>query len=57
MATFTRSDDLRGAEFVNIDLSGARFVEADLAELNRFPGRADRRGRRSGWSARSLGCA
>lgn len=31
MATFARSDDLRGAEFVNIDLSGARFVEADLS--------------------------
>jgi hypothetical protein len=31
MATFTGSDDLRGAEFVNADLSGARFVGADLS--------------------------
>jgi len=31
MATFARSDDLRGAEFVNTDLRGARFVEADLS--------------------------
>jgi len=31
MATFTRSDDLRGAEFVGADLRGARFVEADLS--------------------------
>jgi hypothetical protein len=31
MATFTRSDDLQGAEFVNADLRGARFVEADLS--------------------------
>ncbi len=31
MATFTRSDDLQGAEFVDADLSGARFVEADLS--------------------------
>jgi hypothetical protein len=31
MATFARSDDLRGAEFVNADLRGARFVEADLS--------------------------
>jgi DinB family protein/pentapeptide repeat protein len=30
MATFTRSDDLRGAEFVDADLHGARFVGADL---------------------------
>jgi hypothetical protein len=29
--TFTRSDDLQGAEFVGADLSGARFVEADLS--------------------------
>ena len=29
--TFTRSDDLRGAEFVDADLRGARFVEADLS--------------------------
>src|SRR3981189_3228056 len=26
MATFTRSDDLQGAEFVDADLRGARFV-------------------------------
>jgi hypothetical protein len=31
MVTFSRSDDLRGAEFVDADLSGARFVRADLA--------------------------
>jgi hypothetical protein len=31
MATFTRSDDLRGAEFVEADLGGARFVGADLS--------------------------
>jgi DinB superfamily/Pentapeptide repeats (8 copies) len=31
MATFNRSDDLRGAAFVNADLRGARFVEADLS--------------------------
>jgi DinB superfamily/Pentapeptide repeats (8 copies) len=31
MATFTRSDDLRGAEFVDADLRGARFVRADLS--------------------------
>jgi hypothetical protein len=31
MATFTTSDDLRGAEFVGADLRGARFVGADLS--------------------------
>jgi hypothetical protein len=31
MATFTRSDDLRGAQFVRADLRDARFVEADLS--------------------------
>src|SRR5512144_2210412 len=31
MARFTRSDELRGAEFVDADLRGARFVEADLS--------------------------
>jgi hypothetical protein len=31
MATFTRSDDLRGAESAGTDLSGARFVESDLS--------------------------
>ncbi len=31
MATFTRSDDLQGAEFVEADLRGARFVRADLS--------------------------
>jgi hypothetical protein len=31
MATFTRSDDLRGAQFVGADLRGARFVSADLS--------------------------
>jgi hypothetical protein len=30
MATFTGSDDLQGAEFVDTDLRGARFVGADL---------------------------
>lgn len=31
MATFTRSDGLQEAEFVDTDLSGARFVRADLS--------------------------
>jgi hypothetical protein len=31
MATFTRSDDLEGAEFVDANLRGARFVRADLS--------------------------
>ena len=31
MATFTGSDQLRGAEFVDADLHGARFVRADLS--------------------------
>jgi hypothetical protein len=31
MATFTRSEELRGAEFVDADLRGARFVRADLS--------------------------
>jgi len=31
MATFSRSDDLRGAQFVGTDLRGARFVGADLS--------------------------
>ncbi len=31
MATFTKSDDLQGAEFVETNLRGARFVEADLS--------------------------
>ncbi|MEO7981258.1 MAG: DinB family protein [Sporichthyaceae bacterium] len=31
MATFTGSDDLRGAEFVDADLRGTRFVRADLS--------------------------
>jgi len=30
VATFTRSDELAGAEFVGADLTGARFVETDL---------------------------
>jgi DinB family protein/pentapeptide repeat protein len=33
MATFTRSDDLRGAEFVDSDLRGARFVGSDLSDV------------------------
>jgi hypothetical protein len=31
MATFTRSDELAGAQFVDADLSGARFTRADLS--------------------------
>ena len=31
MPTFTRSDDLQGAEFVDANLRGARFVGADLS--------------------------
>ncbi|MCF4121687.1 DinB family protein [Antribacter sp. KLBMP9083] len=31
MATFTRSDELQGAEFVNANLRGARFRESDLS--------------------------
>jgi hypothetical protein len=31
MATFTGSDNLQGAEFVEADLRGARFVRADLS--------------------------
>lgn len=31
MAIFTRSDELRGAEFVDADLRGARFVGSDLS--------------------------
>jgi hypothetical protein len=31
VATFTRSDQLQGAEFVDADLRGARFVGADLS--------------------------
>lgn len=31
MATFTRSDDLRGAEFTRADLRGARFTATDLS--------------------------
>jgi hypothetical protein len=30
MATFTRSDDLQGAEFAGANLRGARFRRADL---------------------------
>jgi len=30
MATFGRSDDLQGAEFLDVNLRGARFIEADL---------------------------
>src|SRR4051794_5905986 len=32
MATFTRSDDLQGAQFVDVDLHGARFVGVDLSD-------------------------
>lgn len=31
MVTFTRADDLEGAQFVGADLRGARFVRADLS--------------------------
>jgi hypothetical protein len=31
MATFTESDDLQGAQFVDANLRGARFVESDLS--------------------------
>ena len=31
MATFTRSDDLQGAEFIGTDLRGAQFTRADLS--------------------------
>jgi len=31
MPTFTRSDDLQGAEFVDANLRGARFCRADLS--------------------------
>jgi hypothetical protein len=33
MATFGRSDDLRGAQFVDADLRGAQFVGADLSGI------------------------
>jgi DinB superfamily/Pentapeptide repeats (8 copies) len=33
MATFTKSDDLQGAEFVGADLRGARFRGADLSGI------------------------
>jgi DinB family protein/pentapeptide repeat protein len=31
MATFSRSDELQGAQFIDADLRGARFVRADLS--------------------------
>ena len=31
MTTFTRSDELRGAEFVDVDLRDSRFVRTDLS--------------------------
>ena len=31
MATFTRADELKGAEFADVNLRGARFVRADLS--------------------------
>ena len=33
MATFTKSDELQGAEFIDADLRGARFVGADLSGI------------------------
>ena len=35
MATFTRSDDLEGAEFTDVDLQGARFVGCDHSGAGR----------------------
>jgi len=32
MTRFSRSDDLQGAEFQNVNLRGARFIEADLSD-------------------------
>lgn len=31
MATFTKSDELQGAEFIDADLRGARFIGTDLS--------------------------
>src|SRR5690348_471754 len=31
MATFTRADDLQGAEFVDTNMRGAKFIGADLS--------------------------
>ena len=33
MATFARSENLQGAEFIGADLRGARFIESDLSEV------------------------
>lgn len=33
MPTFTRSDDLQDAEFINVNLRGARFIETDLSDV------------------------
>src|SRR5262245_31423955 len=33
MATFGRSDDLQGAEFVRVNLRGAQFVQCDLSGM------------------------
>jgi hypothetical protein len=33
MATFTRTDELQGAEFVGANLRGAKFVESDLSAV------------------------
>ena len=33
MATFARSEDLQGAEFIGADLRGARFIESDLSKV------------------------
>jgi hypothetical protein len=33
MTTFTKSDDLRGAEFVRADLHGARFLKSDVSGI------------------------
>jgi len=33
MATFTGSENLQGAEFVDVSLRSARFVRADLSDV------------------------
>ena len=33
MATFARTENLQGAEFIGADLRGARFIESDLSEV------------------------
>ena len=33
MATFSGSDELQGAQFVDADLHGARFIRSDLSGI------------------------